>query len=336
MLFNVDELTRKIEDGFKCLNVPFIVANYSIESLLISEMCGDSTHGLSILNEHVKKIKRGLYNYQNEPSALRETSAFAVLNCNNNIGMYSARYCMDYAMTMAKKNGIFTVFANNCNTYSAAFVYTWQAARQGLIGYTMCNTPAQMAPIGGIKRLLGTNPFSYAIPAKNEYPIIFDAATSVVSKSRISAASKKGEMIPEGWGLDADGNPTTDPSKIVKGGSVLPMAGPKGFGLSMMIDIFAGLLGGAGYLDSVNFFHNEKKECMNVGQVFVAIEPKIVYGNEFFDKVDDYIQKIRNSSSCGMVRLPGHTKIKNYEKALANGIDVDENIIKEFEALCNE
>lgn len=336
MLFNVDELKQKLESGFKQLDVPLIVANYSIESLLMSEMCGDTTHGLSILNEHVKKIKKGLYNFLAIPYATRETTSFAVFNCDNNIGMYSARYCMDYATIKAKQNGMFTVFANNSNTYSAAFVYTWQAAKQGLIGYTMCNTPAQMAPIGGEKRLLGTNPLSYAIPAKKENPIIFDAATSVVSKSRITAASKKGETIPEGWGLDAAGNSTTDPTKVVKGGSVLPIAGPKGFGLSMMIDAFAGLLGGAGYLDSVNFFHNEKKECMNVGQVFVAIDPKIVYGNEFYDMVDAYILKIRNSSACGKVRLPGESKINNYKKALENGINVDDCIMKEFEAICYE
>ena len=336
MLFDIEKIRQKLKKGFSNLKVPSVVANYSIESLLISEMCGDSTHGLSILNEHIKKIKKGQYDCSSTPQVVRETPSLAIVNCENNIGMYSARYCMDYAIKKAISNGMFCVFANHCNTYSAAFVYTWQAARQGLIGYTMCNTPAQMAPIGGAKRLLGTNPLSYAIPAKKEYPIIFDAATNVVAKSRITAASKNGEPIPEGWGLDSNGLPTTDPNKVVKGGSVLPMAGPKGYGLSLMIDVIAGLLSGACYLDSVNFFHNEKGKCMDVGQFFMAIDPKIVYGSSFYDKIDEYIKKIQASSSCGDARLPGELKIKNYKESLANGIDVDEEIIKEFEDLCYE
>ena len=236
------------------------------------------------------------------------------------------------AVERAKKSGIYTVFAYNCNTCSAAFVYTLQAAKEGLMGLLMSNTPAAMAPYGGNTRLFGTNPLSYAIPAKNEKPIVFDMATSVVAKSTIVSYRDRGEEIPEGWAYDKDGKPTTDPQTALEG-LMVPIGGTKGYGLSMIIDIFAGVLSGAGFLNHIfNFFNNDNK-CMNVGQLFVAIDPKIIYGVDFYDRMDDYIKIIKNSDCSGKVRIPGERKLSLIDACINDGIIVDNNLFQKLQNL---
>lgn len=331
-----EELNDFLIKSFTRLGCDSKVAFFVAKSLLDAEFSGVSSHGLSMAIQHAKKIVRNEYNVTSEIIKEKETSAFSRYNCNNTIGMYSASVCMQLAIDKAKSVGMYTIYANNCNTFSAAFVYALQAAKQGLIGLVMSNSPAQMAPIGGYSKLLGTNPLSYAIPTKYEKNIIFDMATSVVAKSKINIAKEKNEEIPIGWALDERGNPTTNPGEAVKG-LMLPMAGAKGYGLSMMIDVFAGLLSGAQYLDGVGRFYNSTTSCMNVGHIFIAIDPTILYGDDFYEKMDAYIKKIRSSKSCDgyLVKLPGENKINRYQKMILEGIEVSDDFFLEFNRVVN-
>lgn len=308
-----------------------VVAQKVTNALLLAEACGVGSHGVRMLPAHVNKILKGDYCINSTIEKEVETASFARFNCNNQIGMASATDCMQYAISTASRVGIFTVFANHCNTFSAAFVYALQAAKYGMIGFVMSNSPAQMAPYGGKSKLLGTNPMAYAVPAQKNNPILFDMATSVVAKSKINQAKENGEKIPEGWALDSDGNPTTDPNEAVKG-LVLPMAGAKGYGLTMMIDLFAGLLANAQYLDGIGRFYGNFGQGMNVGQCFVAIHPEIVYGKDFYQKVDEYIDRIHNSEKAGNqeICVPGDRKFRLLSNCRQNGFDIPENLWNEI------
>lgn len=254
---------------------------------------------------------------------IKETDTFAVADCGFITGFHSAELCMQKAIDIAKERGMYAVFARNANTYGAAFVYTLQAVQQGLIGITMANTPAQMTAFGGNKKMLGTNPISYAIPTKNELPIIFDMACSAVAKSRINEAYNKGEKIPEGWGTNKNGQATIEPEEVLDGGYVLPFANnAKGFGITMMVDLFAGMLSGAACLDEVGFFSSGR---MNVGQIFIAIDPTKVYGEDFYERVDEYIRKVKASGEN--VRIPGENKLRNIHKAEEEGFEIDDEFM---------
>lgn len=337
MNISYDALTIECVDIFCKIGCCKEVAQKTVDALLLSEACGVLSHGVRMLPAHAKKIKKCEYNIDAVIEKEIETPSFARFNSHNQIGMVSATDCMQFAIDKALQNGIYTVFANNCNTFSAAFVYALQAARQGMIGFTMSNSPAQMAPIGGREKLLGTNPMSYAIPAKRNNPIIFDMATSVVAKSKINQAKEKGEKIPEGWALDIYGNPTTDPNEAVKG-LVLPMAGAKGYGLTMMIDLIAGLLSNAQYLDGVGRFYNNSGQGMNVGQCFIAINPKMVLDSSFYEKVDDYIDRIHNSDKIEneTISVPGDRKFKNLNYCKQFGFDVSDALWNDFNKVINE
>lgn len=301
-------------------------------SLMMAEVCGVETHGLRMLKDHISRIKSGFYNIKGDVIVEKKTPSFARVDCCGMVGMDSATKCMQLAIDECKKTGMFSVFANNANTFSAAFVYTLQAANQGMIGVAISNAPAKMPAIGGKQKLLGTNPLSYSIPALEKDPIVFDMATSIVAQSKINMAKDKGEKIPEGWALNEEGYPTTNAVEACKG-MILPMAGPKGYGLAMMIDIIAGVLSGAAFLDGVGRFYSKDNQPMNVGHCFIAIDPKQIYGDGFYKKIDDYVSHVLASSTIQgeTIQMPGARKFKRYKDSMNNGIEISDSLKKQLE-----
>ena len=313
-------LSRKLSDILVSDGIERPIAESVSNALVLSEMSGESAHGLRMFPafREILRLQKEKCTFE----VCRENGSFAVIDGAYQAGPYIATKCMQLAIDRAAENGIYTVFAHHANTFGAAFVYSLQAVKQGMIGIVMANTPAQMPVYKGKHRLLGTNPLCYGIPAKDELPIIFDMASSAVAKSRINQAYECGESIPEGWGLDKNANPTTNPQEVLNGGFMLPFAdSPKGYGIAMMVDLFAGLLSGAACLDDVGFLKSGK---MNVGQVIVAIDPTKIYGDGFYDRVDDYIRKVKAPGEN--VRLPGEKKLENILKAEKEGFEIDDEI----------
>ena len=200
-------------------------------------------------------------------------------------------------------------------------------AKKGCVGIVLCNSPAQMTAPNGKSKLLGTNPLSIAIP-NGEKPIVLDMATSAVAKSKIKQMKENGERIPFGWALDKNYQPTQDAEEALKG-YVLPMAGFKGYGLAMMIDILAGALSGAGYLDKVGRFYSSDFSCMNVGFSFIAINPTQMYGEGFTSLINKYVQHIEEDERVEVdkeIALPGFDRLKNKEYNENNGIEIDDEL----------
>ncbi|MBO4950854.1 MAG: Ldh family oxidoreductase [Clostridia bacterium] len=326
-IYKKDEIKAKTKNVLLQSGLEDNSAEVFAEYMTQVELYGVKSHGLKTLKAHLKKIESGGYNLTPSFQVKKETSAFAVIDGDNAIGMLSGIHCVDYAVKKAKESGVFTTFSFNNNTYGAAFYYALRAAQKGCICFTMSNSPAQMAAAGGCEKILGTNPFSIAIPAKNNHPIVVDMATSVVAKSKINEYAENGLPIPDGWALDANGKPTTD-AKVALNGLMQPMAGFKGYGMSMMIDILTGVISGASYLGNVGRFYNSEKKCMDVGFTFIVINPKIVYGTEFYSEMDSYINSVRTGKNVeGMkISIPGDDRLDNYRRNLKNGIYVSDSI----------
>ena len=282
------------------------------DCLVTADEYGVTSHGTAILPSHVDRIKRGGYNLSPEMKIVRETSAFAVVDGDNAMGPVSAMFCLDHAMKKCRESGVYTVFARNNNTLGPAFYYSLKAAEQGCIAFICTNSPAQMAPVGGCEKLLGTNPFSTVIPVPGEDPIIVDMATSVVAKSKFKECKSAGRPLPEGWALDEGGNPTIDPDEGMRG-LVLPMAGFKGYAISMLIDIFSGVLSGAASLDKVGRFYSEDVSSMNVGFYMTVIDPTLVLGEDYGKEIREYVRRIKESKPVagGTIALPGEDRIKH-------------------------
>ena len=219
-------------------------------------------------------------------------------------------------MKNAKKVGTFTVFGRNNNTFGPAFYYSLKAAEEGCIALVSSNSPAQMAPFGGNEKMLGTNPFAAVIPVPGSDPIIIDFATSVVAKSKFKEYAKKGMPLPDGWALDENGAPTNDPEAGMRG-FVLPMAGFKGYGISLLIDMIAGLLSGSACLNRVGRFYSDESGSMNVGFCIFAIDPVLVFGEDYNNAIKQYVSDIRNCKKAKdqSVILPGDDRIQ-YKNSL--------------------
>ena len=280
------------------------------DCFVTADLYGVTSHGTAILPSHIQRIDRGGYNLSPDIKVIKETPAFAVIDGDNAMGPVSASFCMNYAVERAKEVGVFTVFSRNNNTFGPAFYYSLKAAEKGCIAFICSNSPAQMAPVGGKDKMLGTNPFSVIFPVPDGDPIVIDMATSIVAKSKFKEYKAAGKPLPEGWALDKDGNPTTDPDEGMAG-LVQPMAGFKGYAIAMLIDIVSGVLSGASYLDKVGRFYSEEGGSMNVGFYITAIDPQVVCGEEYNETIKKYVARIKSSGAIQGkdILLPGGDRI---------------------------
>lgn len=303
-----------------------------LNTYLEADLCGVETHGFNTFTEHIKKFKNGTYPIKPNIHKIKENICLSVIDADSSIGPVAADYAMKLSVGKARDLGIYTTFVRNANTFGPAFVYNNIALENGMIGILISNSPAQMAPVNGNEKLLGTNPIAISIPAKNKKPIIFDIATSQVAKSKIKQAAIENKEIPLDWATDKFGKPTMNPNEAIEG-LILPMAGYKGYGLSMCIDILSGLIAGASYLNNVGRFYNNDN-CMNIGFTAIAINPLIIADDTFYGKIDDYIEKIISSqviSNDKKISIPGWNRIEQKEKNIKNGeIELNEKTIKEL------
>lgn len=304
------------------------------DTIVEATLRGVDTHGVAALPTYLRRIRAGATNPRPQVRVTRQGTAYAVIDADNGLGAIAATAGMRMAMDHARSTGIFAAACHNATTFGAAFYYSQMAAREGLIGIAISNAPPSMAPWGGKKPLLGTNPISCAFPRRNGPPIILDMATSAAAKSKIYLARDRGERIPEGWALDSEGRPTTDPEAALNGGLVMPLGGPKGYGLSLAVDLLTGALTGAGCLDTVNSLHHALDRPQNVSFLLMAIDPgHFAPEGRFLDVVEHVAEAIhRNPPAAGSsgIFLPGELEDRTRAARLQEGIPVAPKIIAEI------
>ena len=328
--FNTEKIRKESEAVLVKQGLAAEDAALLVDTMLEADMAGIPTHGIRMLPAYIEKIGNGFFSLE-KPEILKSTASFAVVDARGSIGALSADFCTNLAVEGAKRSGIYTVLSRNCNTFGAASYFTNAMAEQGLIGVAFSNSPAAMPVANGAKPMLGTNPLAFSCPSKSKGSIMFDMATSVVAKSKFEMYRQDGKPLPDEWALDTEGNPTNDPIAAIKG-LVLPMAGFKGYNIAMMIDIISGALSGAAYLDTVNKFYSGTNTPMNVGQTFIAIDPSVVYGDEFLNLMDQYIERVRESKAADgkIVIVPGDRRRTEKMAAKEHGIRLTDDSVNKL------
>lgn len=247
------------------------------EVLVEGDHRGHYSHGLNRMDMYVKDIQSGICSKDGEPVIEKESVATALVDGQNLLGPVVGNFCMDLALKKAKEAGVGWIVARGSNHYGIAGYYSTQALKKDMIGMSFTNTSPLVVPTRGKECTLGTNPISLAAPAKNGDSFVLDMATSAVALGKVELHHRKGEQIPIGWGLDCDGQMTSDPAKVLSGGLV-PIGGSeatggyKGFGLGMMVEVFCGILAGAEFSKNIRTWKVTDKVA-NLGQCFVAIDP---------------------------------------------------------------
>ncbi|KUK13363.1 MAG: Ldh family oxidoreductase [Synergistetes bacterium] len=316
--------------------VPQSDAELFVDNLIFSELRGVKSHGIARLPVYIKRILSGLMNPKTEIKEVSSKGAVLLVDANNGLAPVVGCWSMDKCVELARIYGVGVVGVRNSNHLGGLAYYVIRAVKAGMIGFATSNTAPAMAPWGGTKPLFGTNPIAIGIPAKNEYPIVLDMATSVVARGRIRLAALKGEKIPLGWAIDEKGQPTDDPVKALKG-SLLPVGGPKGYGLALIIDLLSGLMTGSAFLDEVGE-NSDFTKPTRIGHLFMALDPSVFVPGDFEALVDDYIRRVKSSPSREGERIfmPGEIEFLKSAENEGKDILLGGEVLKEIKEVCEK
>ncbi len=318
-----DRLSGFVASVFAKAGVPGDEANLIAESLTEADLTGVESHGVSRVPIYLKRVEMGIVNAAARLEVIADLPGALVLDGCNSMGIVTGSRAMDMAVEKAKTSGAVFVTVKNSNHFGIAAFFTQRALANDMIGYAASNAPSTMAPWGGIKPYMGTNPFSIAFPAGKEKPVVMDMATSVVAQGKIILADKEGKTIPFGWAIAKDGSPTDDPKAALEG-TVLPFGGAKGYSISLMIDVLSGMLSGAAFGPYLCNMWNNFENPQNVGHCFMALDvKKFLPLDEFKQKMDTMIRDIKQSpraKGVDEIFLPGELERRMREKRIAEGI----------------
>lgn len=294
-----------------------------VDTIIFANQRGVVTHGIGRLPLYIKKIQAGHLNPQNTVETVLNSAGIAVLDAHNCFGQVAAYTGMKLAIRKAKDYGTAVVGVRNSNNFGAAGYFGDMAARQGMVAMIYANAAPAIAPTGGTKTIFGTNPICYAFPGgEGEDPILLDMATTVVARGKIRLAAKNGEKIPLDWAIGPDGAPTDDPYEALKG-SLLPIAGYKGYGLSMFVDLLAGLLTGSAHGGDVKNLSKLDEDSGN-GHLFVVIDAgRFLEPEQLKNEVVQFREKVKQCGQAGMIYMPGE-KEYNFRREHQNTVEISQ------------
>jgi L-2-hydroxycarboxylate dehydrogenase (NAD+) len=274
-----------------------------------ADLQGSDGHGVTRLPQYARRIKAGGFNVRPNIQVVREQAGTALLNGDNGMGHLVMKRAAEIAIEKARNTGIAWVSSQFSNHAGPASLYASMPLAHDMIGlYFAVGNANHLPPWGGLDMLLSTNPIAAAIPAGDEKPIVLDMATTVAAYGKVKTKALRGETMPEGWMIDRQGKPLTDPKRADEG-MLLPLggmeAGYKGYGLAMIIGLLAGTLGGAAMGKEVIDFNHDERSVTNTGQAIAAINIA-AFGDVgvFKASVDTLVRDFRNSR-----RMPGFDRI---------------------------
>jgi len=319
----------------KGLNATQDEAELVADCLVRAEMRGIDTHGVYFLKLLSDRIDAHMIHIPTPLKVIREDNTTAILDGGNGLGQVAAHRAMRMSIQKARNFGVGITLVRNTNHIGILAFYTPMAAEEGMVGIVMSNSAPSMSPWGGAKPFLGTNPISIAIPGGEEGAVVLDMSSSVVARGKIRRAQRMKERIPLGWALDDTGTPTTDPVVALKG-SLLPIGGPKGYGLALMIDVLAGLLSGSQYGPEVKTFHQPLGPT-GIGVFTMAIDiERFMPLHQFRSLMTSYagsIKKIKKAKGVSRIYLPGEIESEREKKSVTEGIELDLTVIKGLDEL---
>ena len=291
--------------------------------LVHADARGYHSHGAMRVEYYAERIAKGGTNRDPNFTFEKTGPCSAVFDGDNTSGHVACKLAMDEAIKMAKDNGIAVVGVKRIGHSGALSYFVQQAAKADLVGISLCQSDPMAVPYGGSEPYYGTNPIAFAAPGKDGEELIFDMATTVQAWGKILDARSRNESIPDSWAVDSDGAPTSDPSEVR---ALLPISGPKGYGLMMMVDVLSGILLGLPFGKSVTSMYHDLTEDRNLGQLHIVIDPARFTNFETFKenitKTMEELNNIKPAPGNKMVYYPGQRSKIREEKAEKDGIEI--------------
>lgn len=313
----------------------------TVAALMVeADIYGYGTHGVFRLRQYLARLAGGGCNSSPSITVAHETVATAVIDGDNGLGHLAMERARDLAMKKARTAGIGWVGVRRGNHSGPLALYVRPLAEAGLLGMAAAVGSANhVPPYGGSDLLLGTNPIAFSAPSIGPDPFVFDMATTVAAMGKIKTLLQQGEPMPEGWMVGRDGKPLTDPTKKSEG-FLLPIGGPKGFGLSVAIGLLAGVLNGAAFGSDVIDFTSDTTSPTNTGQFVMAVDPSAFgLGDGFGEQASRVFDEMRASPPLpghDPVRLPGDGKSATAESRRRNGLKLNAALRRDLNALAGD
>jgi LDH2 family malate/lactate/ureidoglycolate dehydrogenase len=321
--FAPEQLVEFVVSALTRLDVALADARLTAEVLVQADLRGIDSHGVARLFYYVWRLKSGLINPHPQIQVLKETPCTALLDGDNGLGQVVATAAMRRCLEKAASAGLGVVSVRRSNHFGIAACYAMMALERDMIGLALSNAVRLVVPTFGRTPLFGTNPLSVVFPAHRERPFVLDMATSVVSFGKIEEALRKGEPIPAGWGLDAEGRPTEDPGAVMNQGMLLPLGGlltelggHKGYGLGVVVEVLSALLSGADFGLRQAGLTDQGARPANVGHLFAAIAiEQFLPLEDFKANMDLLLSELKGCPhQAGQPRVYIHGE-KEYEQA---------------------
>lgn len=309
-------------------------AHLVADSLVKANLRGVDSHGITRLEIYTKRLRAGLVNPTPNVRLVRESAGTLLIDGDNGLGQVVGMRGLELGLSKLEQSGNVAVGIRRSNHYGAAAYYVQRAVEEDVITFAYSNAPPTMAPWGGVEPYVGTNPYAFGVPAGEHEPIVVDMATSTVARGKIILAAKKGEQIPEGWAIDNEGLPTTDARAALEG-SVLPFGGPKGYAISLMVDIMSGALTGAGFGPRIRNLYEDFDNSQNVGAFFqLTAVRSFMPVHQFKNRVDQMISEIkavRHGVGIDEIFIPGEMEQRMELERRISGIPLGAETVSELQ-----
>ena len=287
------QLLKVAQAVYQSAGMPEQDAWLAADTLIQADLWGHQSHGLLRLGWYYARLQSGAMKALTHTSMVVDAGAISVMDGHDGVGQVITRRAVDEAVSRARKHGVGVVSVRNSNHFGTCMYYTRIGAEQGCVMVLMSNAGPNMAPWGGLKKKIGTNPWSIAVPGGVHGPVVMDMANSGVARGKIYLANKRRESIPDHWAIDAQGRPTTDPKAALEG-FILPMAGHKGYVMGTMVDILSGVLSGSQFLDGVHGPYDPVNRS-GAGHFMVALNVSAFQPiSEFNARMDEYLTSLKD------------------------------------------
>jgi LDH2 family malate/lactate/ureidoglycolate dehydrogenase len=308
-------------------------------SLVAADLSGTSTHGLSRLAIYVKRIQKGLIDPKAALKVDRQRAATLAIDAGNGLGQVQAWRTLERMIPMARTAGVASATIRNSQHFGAVSYYCNRAADENMILIATTNCEPAMSPQGGSEAFFGTNPIAASFPTGKGFHVKVDLATSLIARGNIIAAQKAQKPIPVGWALDPKGNPTTDASAALLG-TVLTMAGHKGYALAVMVEALSSVLSGAAVGPEIGSMYKNLDRKQDVGHFFCLLDiDAFIDVPEFKARMDDMIDRIkscRKRPDVEEILVPGERSARTMRENAERGVKIDASTLKELRQLCDE
>ncbi|SPO06766.1 related to malate/L-lactate dehydrogenase [Cephalotrichum gorgonifer] len=322
--------------------VPDDRASLVASSLLLADLRGVDTHGINRLPGYIARLTAGVVDPAPTLAFETKTPVMALLDAKNTFGFVAGCLAIDKCIEMASVFGMGMVSVKRSNHYGMGATYVLRAMQEGYACFAYTNASRAMPPWGGAEALLGTSPFAVGVPGGQAGDFVLDMSPCVAARGKIRKAARRGERIPEGYALDKEGHQTVDPVAALDGGVVLPIGGPKGSGLAMVMDIFAGVMSGSAFAGGVNDQYKEMIKPQDVGHWFLVFRPDVFLDGgmeEFKQRMDILVRAVRSCKKAqGFERIyvGGEIEAAMEKRRRTEGIPLTQGEIDSLHKLADE